>query len=237
MTHRLILGAAAVAALLAAGATQAATTIGFSVSGDGITASGKLAYGADTVVGDPATAQSVTGASGTFSDSNIGMANWTITGVVATSPQPEPPPFPISMSFLPASGSIPPAIDYGALSFDNLLYLVAGGSPDVCGDGQHGGSLDVMGLMLTVQSPDKSSVAYVDIWSDGGAPSNGPIYGVGVVNGAGVGVDYQDWQTSPYPAGITMAVPEPGAWALMLLGFGGVGAAVRSRRRTAATQA
>jgi len=29
------------------------------------------------------------------------------------------------------------------------------------------------------------------------------------------------------------AAPEPGTWALMLMGFGGAGAALRSRRRTA----
>jgi hypothetical protein len=29
----------------------------------------------------------------------------------------------------------------------------------------------------------------------------------------------------------TASVPEPGAWALMIVGFGGVGAAMRSRRR------
>lgn len=32
--------------------------------------------------------------------------------------------------------------------------------------------------------------------------------------------------------GITAAVPEPGTWALMLLGFGAVGASLRRRRRT-----
>lgn len=33
---------------------------------------------------------------------------------------------------------------------------------------------------------------------------------------------------------VTGGVPEPGAWALMLLGFGGAGAMIRSRRRLAA---
>lgn len=32
---------------------------------------------------------------------------------------------------------------------------------------------------------------------------------------------------------ISAAVPEPGSWALMILGFGGVGAMVRSRKRSA----
>lgn len=34
---------------------------------------------------------------------------------------------------------------------------------------------------------------------------------------------------------VTAAVPEPGTWAMMLLGFGMVGAAVRNRRRSSAT--
>jgi MYXO-CTERM domain-containing protein len=33
-------------------------------------------------------------------------------------------------------------------------------------------------------------------------------------------------------AGISSATPEPAAWAMMLMGFGGLGAALRSRRRT-----
>ncbi len=32
-------------------------------------------------------------------------------------------------------------------------------------------------------------------------------------------------------AAVTAAVPEPGTWALMLLGFGGVGVSIRRRRR------
>ncbi|MBL8773372.1 MAG: PEP-CTERM sorting domain-containing protein [Phenylobacterium sp.] len=35
--------------------------------------------------------------------------------------------------------------------------------------------------------------------------------------------------------GVAGGVPEPGTWALMILGFGGAGAALRSRRRVAAT--
>ncbi len=36
---------------------------------------------------------------------------------------------------------------------------------------------------------------------------------------------------------LAISAPEPAAWALMLVGFGGLGAALRSRRRTAAAQA
>jgi hypothetical protein len=40
-----------------------------------------------------------------------------------------------------------------------------------------------------------------------------------------------------YSFDVRAGVPEPGAWALMLLGFGGVGAMVRNRRRSAAALA
>lgn len=36
-----------------------------------------------------------------------------------------------------------------------------------------------------------------------------------------------------FTTGVTAAVPEPGAWALMILGFGAAGAALRAKRRRA----
>jgi hypothetical protein len=41
----------------------------------------------------------------------------------------------------------------------------------------------------------------------------------------------------PYQMEVSVNVPEPGTWALMLAGFGGLGAALRSRRRTEAQAA
>lgn len=40
-----------------------------------------------------------------------------------------------------------------------------------------------------------------------------------------------------YVDDIALAAPEPGTWALMLAGFGGLGAVMRSRRRTAVVAA
>lgn len=42
-------------------------------------------------------------------------------------------------------------------------------------------------------------------------------------------------QNSIQETGTVPAVPEPGTWALMLLGFGGIGMAIRRRRRTSNT--
>jgi hypothetical protein len=54
--------------------------------------------------------------------------------------------------------------------------------------------------------------------------NNNPInFAVDVVRSGG--------QTGVVGGGLGGAVPEPSAWALMILGFGGVGAAIRSRRR------
>ena len=42
-----------------------------------------------------------------------------------------------------------------------------------------------------------------------------------------------EWEHAFQLHGTAAAVPEPGAWALMIIGFGGAGAALRNRRRTA----
>jgi hypothetical protein len=218
------------AATMAAGAAQAAT-VTFHASGGGIQMGGQLAYGPDGLAGDPASASSVTGASGWFSDANIGISNWTITGVVATNPTAKAPPIPTSVSYLPASGPAIPALDNGALSYDDLLYLA--GSPDVCGDGQQGGFLDVMGLALVIQSPDHRQVDYVDIWSDGGGPIAGNIYGAAVATSAGVGLDYQDNGAG----GIAFGVPEPATWSMLILGVAMIGFAARRRNQGTALAA
>jgi hypothetical protein len=55
-------------------------------------------------------------------------------------------------------------------------------------------------------------------------------------NGAAVdNVQFTSTQNSFEFDRVGLAVPEPGTWALMILGFGGVGAMVRSRRRQALT--
>jgi hypothetical protein len=55
--------------------------------------------------------------------------------------------------------------------------------------------------------------------------------GVGV--GTGPNINFER-QNSINVASVTGAVPEPGTWAMMLIGFGGMGVAMRRRRRTGA---
>jgi hypothetical protein len=69
----------------------------------------------------------------------------------------------------------------------------------------------------------------VDMYSNGG--SGGPIYGV-VVFSAATGPDYTS------AGGLTLNVPEPSTWAMMGLGFGGLGfGGYRASRKAAAIAA
>lgn len=52
----------------------------------------------------------------------------------------------------------------------------------------------------------------------------------GAVTGSGATRQLQDFRAGSSGA-FSVAVPEPGTWALMILGFGGAGAMLRSRRR------
>jgi len=44
--------------------------------------------------------------------------------------------------------------------------------------------------------------------------------------------DYDNFGSTAYTATFTSGVPEPAAWAMMLFGFAGLGAAIRARRKT-----
>lgn len=63
--------------------------------------------------------------------------------------------------------------------------------------------------------------------------------GVGLYNVNGDGRSVYIAQSGNQIIGnvVPAAVPEPATWALMLVGFGGIGAALRSRRRAATAQA
>ena len=171
----------------------------------------------DTVVGDPTGAYTITNISGTFSDSNIGLGNTAITGLVPIDPvsPPKGSPFPVSLSFFTVVN--PPTGD-AAISYDNLLY--PGGSPNTCpGYPGLGGYLDIYGVMFTLKNGD-----VVDFWSNGAIPGVAPLdYGVAVVNSSDSVVDFQ-------AGGLSMAVPEPGSLGLLVTGLLG---ALAWRKRSA----
>lgn len=229
------------AGLCFAGSAQA-LTVNFSFGGDGnASGSGTLTVGsnpyADTtgifgtpanLIGpsgpppnysgavDPANSLAITGAIGVFSDFALGINGVAITGVLATNPQNHfdaDQTIPHSFGWYPAPGSI---------SYDNLFYP-GGAAPITCIGVLPGGLVDDYGVLFTLANGD-----LVDLYSNGGA---GPgDYGVVVW------ADGAEDKTSM--GGLSVSTPEPSTWAMMVLGFAGLGfAGYRSSRKTAAVVA
>lgn len=201
---------------LASGPQSRASVIPFGFSGAGVSGSGLLTIAPDPQAGDPAGAYRITDASGTFSDSNIGISNAMITGLVALDPvnPPRGAPVPESMSLYTVMN--PPGKDT-AISYDNLFY--PGGSPITCPDYPFaGGFLDVYGAMFTLDNSD-----ILDFWSDGEGPGMPLSYGVGVIDATRTVIDFQFSGVSAMAS-----VPEPGL--LWLLGAALLGGFVWLRR-------
>lgn len=195
-----------------------ANTVDLSFAGGNVNARIAITYGAGT---DSKVTQGleVTGISGTFSDSTLGIIDAPILGLVAIAPAaPEATNLlaPNDFSrFAVATGLGPEA--HGFLTYDNLYY--PGGSPQTASDyPAAGGALDIYGLLF-----DIGGGRVVDLWSQGifGPPGSAPIeYGVAVAT-ADAALDYVD--------GGIAAVPEPADAALMMGGLGLLGLAWRRR--------
>lgn len=205
-----ILGMASVALAPCAYATQ--VPIGF--NGGGATGSLVLTIGLDGVVGDPLGAEAITGAHGTFSDSNLGIVNALITGVYAlkfsTPVNPADIPYILkSYSYVPSVGGANHGI--GA-SYDNLFYRA--GSPVVCNPAEYpfsGGFLDTFGVLLTLDNHE-----VVNLFSWGVTPS-GLSYGLSVLQGS----DSAGWAVKDFAGSVRAAVPAPNF--LWLFGAGVLG--------------
>lgn len=223
MRHQL-LAVVAVAAALISGQRVQADVVAFAFSGAGVSGSGLLTYGPNTVVGDPVGSYAITDVSGTFSDSTLGLSGVSIVGIVPIAPL-DPVKgglFPNSFSSLAVTNPSHPG---EGVSYDNLLY--PGGSPNVC-DGYPGagGYLDVYGVMFKL-----SNGYIVDLFSNGTWAGGPPLsYGAVVIDatstaGTNTIVHYQ-------ADGIASAIPEPTS--AVLLGAGLLGlAAWQGRKRRA----
>ena len=224
----------AAAFAVASAAPASAELYTFKLSGSGISAVINLKLAPNPNTGalmltspnpyDPVGSSIVTGAFGTFADSNIGLSASAIGAVVASHPgQPEATNLyaPHSFGFYPiVNGNPGPGGTAPGLSYDDLFY--AGGSPRTASDYTfHGGFLDIYGIVFKIAGGDA-----VNIWSNGDM-GNGVSYGAAVTDGTNV-LDYAGTV-------VATAVPEPAAWALLIGGLGIVGTALRRSRPAAIT--
>ncbi len=228
MTRRL-LAAGAVVAALALGQQAHAGQIAFSFGGSGVSGSGVFTFdptSPDAVSGG----YPITGATGTFSDSNtaVPIVNASITGVFAVSPEvpSQGSPFPDNLSLLTVTNPPPPDT---AISYDNLYY--PDGSPITCGGYLFsGGFLDVFGVMFELNNGD-----LVDLFSNGDAPFAEPlIYGAVVMDTSMEAMSGgEPTVIDNVSSGIAAGVPEPSSFWLLGAFLLGVPAL---RRRSASSR-
>jgi hypothetical protein len=201
--QKAILAAATLVAAFCLGSGARASTYDFGFTGPGVSGTIDLTYGTAT---DSTYSNGfvVTGISGSFSDSNIGISNAAIGGLVArnfATPDSGNALAPNSFSRFAVTAGLP-ADNNGFLTYDNLYW--PGGSPPTATDYPVGGGfLDIYGLLFDIGGGE-----VVDLWSNGDTGS-GPDYGVAVATSA-ASLDYVS-------GGVL--IPEPGSLALLGAGI------------------
>jgi hypothetical protein len=222
---------AALAGVALAGQAHSAT-MPIRFSGPGVSGSLAITFGATTDAKYPTTAFEITNVTGTFTDTNNGLD--IADASVSLFPILSPPSAPDSTNLLAphdfskfAVASGLPVMSNGFVTYDNLFW--PGNAPPTASDfSGHGTFLDIYGLAFII---DGGSTV-VDLFSNGiGFGPPGAVFGLAVVTSQTT-LDY-------FPnAGIVASTPEPSTWAMMILGFVGLGfAGYRSSRKAAAIAA
>jgi hypothetical protein len=174
----------------------------------------------------------ITGVSGTFSDTNNGLD--IVDASVSLFPILSPPSAPESTNFLAprdfskfAVASGLPVMSNGFVTYDNLFW--PGNAPATASDFDGaGGFLDIYGLAFTI-----GGGVLVDLFNNGVGVHTGINYG-----GFGVVVANADNALDYVSEGVAASTPEPSTWAMMVLGFAGLGfAGYRASRKAAAIAA
>ena len=164
-------GAFAGIVVIAIAPLASADTFNFSFSGGGITSSGTLTavLAPSSTSGVAATdTYEVTGISGTFADTNVGISG-SITGLY----------LPLSyITGVTATTTNPVAFTTGGLSYDDLFFPLGNSPADCPGYPFSGGDLDVYGVAFNV------SGGYVgEFFSDGILPgTKAPAYAAADAN-------------------------------------------------------
>ncbi len=237
MRHGIVAALPLVGALAFAGQAHAVTpvpqgTATLWISGGGVSGSVTLTYDIAAGGQDP-----VVGISGAITDTALGIINQSVTGLIPIAPVVPLPDFVTAPDFsyisVPNGVPSPPANQPSTtLSYDNYYY--PGGSWLVCLDYPFfGGVLDVYGLAFTLANDA------VDLWSNGVFPgSTVADYGLTFATPI-LDVDPYSISADQYIAGgiTVMTAPEPSTWAMMMLGFAGLGFAGYRKSRKAAIAA
>jgi PEP-CTERM motif len=202
-----------------------ASTLPITFSGGGVSGSLVITFGPGTDTKYPTTGFEITGVSGTFTDTNIGINDASITSLVTISPTSPLDPLnfaaPHDFSHYAVAKGLP--VDNGGfLTYDNLFW--PGGAPvTATGYDGAGNFLDIYGLLFSIGGGD-----VVDLFS------NGVGFGInpGDTNVFGVAVATPETALDYVPNGVTASTPEPSTWAMMVIGFAGLGfAGYRKARR------
>lgn len=209
----------ALAVAVAFASAAMADEFSFSFNGSGVSASGTFTASPGSSPG----VDEITGITGTFSDSNVGVSG-AITGLY----QP--------VSYVSNTLATPGvAFTTGGLSYDDLFYP-AGDSPAICYDINptthlpeltypfFGGQFDIFGVAFDIAGPG----GYVGaLWSNGVLPGNNLVYAAGLANATSLVDNPNSGPNAPAPPGrfgsfTTTPTPEPGTLALFGIGLLGI---------------